>query len=232
MSTARRRFWTDVSVESAGTGFDVRLDGRPIRLPQGASLSVPTQALADAIAEEWRAIAPSSAFTPDDLPLTRIAGTMIERIAPAPDATRAALLQIGLNDLLCYRTDGAMGALQAARFDPWLGWFAPRGGRLATTNGILPVVQTDETRQAMTHLLTEQGVPRLAALGVAAQASGSLVLAMALVERVLTPEEALALASLDETEQLRIWGDDPHLADTIAGRGTDLAAAACFAALS
>ena len=49
-----KRFYKDVSVEPADGGFRVTLDDRPIRTQGGAAQVVPTRALAEAMAEEWR----------------------------------------------------------------------------------------------------------------------------------------------------------------------------------
>ena len=53
-----KRFWSEVAVvEKAPAGYGVALDGRPVRTPARAELVVPTRALAEAIADEWRAAA-------------------------------------------------------------------------------------------------------------------------------------------------------------------------------
>ena len=55
-----KRFWTDVAVGRQGGGWTVRLDGRPVLTPARNGLIVPTEGLADAIAQEWRAVATST----------------------------------------------------------------------------------------------------------------------------------------------------------------------------
>ena len=50
-----KRFWKDVAVVEDG----IRLDGRPVRTPARAELKLPTAALAEAVAGEWRAQAES-----------------------------------------------------------------------------------------------------------------------------------------------------------------------------
>jgi chaperone required for assembly of F1-ATPase len=126
--STHRRFWQAVSVLRREDGaYEVRLDGRPIRLPGGGTVAVPARSLADAIAAEWSAIEPRAPFVPTDLPLTRIAGTMIERIAPNPDSVKETLLEYGLSDLLACR-DPALADRQAACFDPILARFADHWG--------------------------------------------------------------------------------------------------------
>ena len=46
----------DVAVEQDGDGCGIRLDGRPVKTPARAALVVPTSALAEAIADEWRSV--------------------------------------------------------------------------------------------------------------------------------------------------------------------------------
>ncbi|MDT8870958.1 ATP12 family protein [Komagataeibacter rhaeticus] len=84
----------------AGGGFGVELDGRGIRLPGGTALVVHSAALADAIAAEWARAGGEKGgnFTPDDLPMTRIAGTMIERVAPDPAAQVTALCNMWMGN--------------------------------------------------------------------------------------------------------------------------------------
>ena len=52
-----KRFYKTVAAE----GRSLRLDDRVLKTPRGAPLDLPTQALAEAIAEEWRRSRRSSA---------------------------------------------------------------------------------------------------------------------------------------------------------------------------
>ncbi|HEY5299149.1 MAG TPA: ATP12 family protein, partial [Acetobacteraceae bacterium] len=77
-----KRFWIEASAEPTPEGFAILLDGRPMRLPGGAALRVGPEALARAVAAEWQAAGAEMSF--NDTPLTRLAGTAQERIAPDP----------------------------------------------------------------------------------------------------------------------------------------------------
>jgi len=233
LSTARKRFWSEVSVEAGAEGFAVLLDGRGVRLPGGALLAVPGRVLAEALAGEWRAVPVGGMFSPEDLPLNRMAGTMIERIRPEPERVRETLLPYGLHDALCYREEGAFGLEQAEAYGPWLRWFTERyGARLSVTEGLMPVPQPDGVVAALRGALEALGEADLAGLGVAVPVSGSLVLGLALVAGVVGAKEALEVCSLEERAQMRAWGEDAEIVRVLEGRLADLEVAARFVGLA
>lgn len=228
-----QRVWTVTSTLAQPDGFGVALDGRLVRLPGGAPLTVPSRALADAIAAEWDA--PRERFGPDDLPLTRLAGSAVERIAPDPAPIRASLLGYASSDLLCYRATAPDGlvAEQHRRWQPWLDWAARTlGARLAVTGGITAIDQPDEAIAPLADELAAQSAWSLAGLGAMVPALGSLVLGLAILRGALSPGEAHAIASLDELWQERRWGTD---AEAAARRGrieSEIASAAMFVNLA
>ncbi|GBR49338.1 ATP12 family protein [Neokomagataea thailandica] len=229
--SAKRRFWKTVSVQEKqedgqGLVYMPVLDERPIRLPKGSVLALEKRGLADAIAAEWARIGEGS-FQPDALPLTRIAGTMIERIRPDLSVTRAALLSFGLDDALCY--DGGTGepAVQAL-----FGWLEERGLRPVVTAGLMPVTQSDAYVTALTQWLARCDEAELAVLGVLAQAGGSLLVGYALLEGGLTSEQAVAIITADERKQEAVWGGDKELTATIQTRQNDVRDAVSFLRLS
>ncbi|NOZ32983.1 MAG: hypothetical protein GXP01_07915, partial [Alphaproteobacteria bacterium] len=51
-----KRFYTHVDITGTGNGtFAVHLDGRPVKSPGRVAVCVPSEALAERIAGEWRA---------------------------------------------------------------------------------------------------------------------------------------------------------------------------------
>ena len=206
-----KRFWTSARVTESADGFLVALDGKPLRLPGGASLAVPSLSLAEAIAAEWTAA--DHSVVADGRLLTRLAGATIERIAPDPETVRANLLAYGCTDLLCYRAEqpADLVILQHQAWQPWLDWVANSfSARLATTSGITPVNQPAAAIMALAGLLAAENCWALTGLGVIVPALGSLVLGLAALRGMLTPEAAHGLAVLDETWQERKWGADPE----------------------
>ena len=88
-----KRFWDNATVEWTENGHTIRLDGKPMRLPSGAVLLVGPPRLARAIAEEWQTAGGEKGgeMSFKDTPLTRLAGTALERIAPDPSVTIDAI---------------------------------------------------------------------------------------------------------------------------------------------
>nr|WP_242400912.1 ATP12 family chaperone protein [Acetobacter okinawensis] len=90
----RKRFWKQAQLVPQDGAFAVELDGRCVRLPGKTALCVPSRALAEALVAEWQAAGQGAEgyFTPEDLPLTGIAGSMLERIPQARDGVLESLL--------------------------------------------------------------------------------------------------------------------------------------------
>lgn len=232
----RKRFWRQVDLVPQDGGFGVQLDGRAVRLPGKTALCVASHALAEALAAEWQAAGQNADgyFTPEDLPLTGIAGSMLERIPQARDGVEQSLLAYANSDLVCYR-DGAGGRLatqQATLWDPWLTWLRKTYGvTFQTTQGVMPIRQSAEALQALGAVLASLTDGQLAVLGVAVPALGSLVLGLVLLNGVSSVEELVACATVDERYQMAVWGQDTEVTDRIAAMQQELETAARFAAL-
>jgi chaperone required for assembly of F1-ATPase len=202
-----------VAVSPAAFGsrepYAVCLDSRPIHTPGGRPLVLPSKALADAVAAEWRA--QSERVNISAMTHTRLAVSALDRVAEARGAVIDMLLSYAGADLLCYRAEAPADLVrrQHEHWQPLLDWAAERwGAHLVVTGGIVPVAQPKaaiEALRAPVHALDDW---QLTALAVIAQACGSLVLALALVEGRIDPAETFALSQLDETYQSERWGVD------------------------
>lgn len=233
-----QRFWSHAEAAPAeGRGHAVLLDGRPMRLPSGAPLAVPGPALARALAAEWQAAGGEKGqeFSLDELPLTRLVGTAIDRIAPDPAQAVATIARYGEADLLCYRADfpPALAARQHAGWQPLLDWAAlALDAPLAVTAGVIAVAQPPAALAALSHAVAAHPPVALSALGLIVQSTGSLVLGLAVSHGRLGAGEAHALATLDEAFQAEEWGEDDEAAARLARIAADIALAERLLALS
>ena len=232
-----RRFWDTAAVAPTEGGFAVLLDGKPMRIPGGKPLTIAAPALADGIAAEWQQAggAKGGELSMDNVPLTRLAGTAQDRIAPDPAPVAAALAQYAESDLLCYRAEHpvALVVRQAHAWQPWLDWAArTHGARLHATTGIVHVPQDLAALEAIQRAMAGQSVLTLAALGVAVPLLGSAVLGLALADGVLDAKTAHELSSLDELFQVSAWGEDAEAALRRQRVAEDVALAERFMLLS
>jgi len=231
-----KRFWNMATCVAEGDGFAIHLDGKPVRLPTGALLRVPTRGLGEALAAEWQRAGtePDGEMTWEDVPLTRLTGTAAERIAPAPEATIAAIAKYAETDLLCYLAeDDALAERQAAAWQPWFDWAARElGAELRATRGIMPIRQAEAALAALQAAIAALSPVQLSALGVLVPALGSAVLGLAVTRGALSSAEAHGLAVLDELFQEERWGLDWEAEERRERVAADLALAARLAELS
>lgn len=207
---AARRFWAGVAVTADEEGgWQVMLDGRVLRTPGKKRLTLPTQALAEAVAHEWDA--QQEEIRPDTMPLTRAVNTAAEHVTERHAAVAAMLAGYAETDLLSYRAEGpdTLTRDQAEAWDPLLDWFADEYGvRLAVTSGVMPVAQDPAMLQRAQAVVADYGPFALTALHDLVTLPGSLILGLAVLAGRLSAEEAFHLSRLDEAHQEARWGRD------------------------
>jgi chaperone required for assembly of F1-ATPase len=224
-----KRFWKDVDVVDDGDGFGITLDGRRVNTPAKADLAVPTLALADAIAAEWREV--GETIDPRAMPLTGLANAAIDRVAADPEAFAATLASYGETDLLCYRADAptALAERQEARWGQLLAWARRRFDvDFEVTAGITHVAQPQATIQRLAHAVASLDAFRLAGLSQLVTLGGSLITALAVLEAIVPAETAWDAVTLDERWQAEHWGADAEAEAALEIRRRDFLAAARF----
>ncbi|HEY8591789.1 MAG TPA: ATP12 family protein [Sphingomicrobium sp.] len=224
-----KRFWKDVGVEREDGGWAVHLDGRPVRTPARAPLLAPTEGLAGAIADEWRGV--EETVDPRAMPLTGLANAAIDRVAPDRDAFAAGLARYAEADLACYRAEGPRGLVsrQEESWDALLGWARRRYDiDFATTCGIVHVAQPSATVTRLSRAIGTLDGFRLAALSPLVTIGGSLVAALAVVEKAMSAEAAWEAVTVDDRWQLEQWGADAEAEAALENRRRDFMAAARF----
>lgn len=223
-----KRFWTDVAV---APDRGILLDGRPVRTPGRVPLVLPTAALADAVAEEWRAV--GETLDPRAMPLTGLANAAIDRIAPDPQGFAEGIARFGESDLLCYRaeTPAALVARESACWDPLLAWAQRRYDvHFEIASGIVHRPQPAATLARLREAVAAQPAFVLAPLSSLVDLTGSLVIGLALVEDAVTPGSGWAAADVDAGWQREHWGTDPLDAAALAERHQAFDAAVAFLA--
>jgi len=224
-----KRFWKDVSVEREGEGWAIRLDGRAVKTPARAELEVPSEPLADAIAEEWRGV--GERIDARAMPLTGLANAAIDRVAPARDAFAKGIANYAEADLACYRSEGprVLVERQEREWDKLLGWARRRFDvDFVTTSGLMHVAQPPATVEQLSHAVAALDPFRLAGLSPLVTVGGSLVAALAVLKKAMTPEAAWDAVSIEDRWQIERWGADAEAEAALENRRRDFMAAARF----
>jgi len=222
-----KRFWEDVSIADG----EVALDGRPVRTPGRVALRLPTAALAEAVAEEWRAV--GERVDPRTMPLTGLANAAIDRIAPAPQGYAETLARYGESDLLCYRAESPpeLVARQAAAWDPPLAWAMRRyDAHFEIATGIIHVAQPPATLARLHEAVAALDAWTITGLTPLVTVTGSLVLGLALVEGAMDADSVWHAARIDDDWQVERWGEDELATRTTEAHRAEFDAAVRFLA--
>ena len=224
-----KRFYERATAERGESGYEIALDGRRLRTPRRRVLRLPTLALAQAIAGEWRAQGETVELRA--MPLTQLAYAARDRAAGERESVIGRLAAWAATDLLCYRAPEPpeLAKRQRIVWQPVLDWAEARyGARFVVVSGVMPAPPDAAVPAAVRAAVEPLDSSVLAALLQAAAATGSVVLALALLEKRLNGEEAVAAAQLDERYQAERWGEDAEAEARRAALAADVRAAARF----
>jgi chaperone required for assembly of F1-ATPase len=195
-------------------------------------LVLPNPRLAEAIADEWRAIGETVDLRA--MPLTGLANAAIDRIAPDPTAFVEGLARYGESDLLYYRADSPEPLVerQRAAWDPLLDWARRRYDvHFETAAGVMHRPQPPATIARLAEAVAARNPFELAGLSPIVTVTGSLVTALALLEGGADAETIWAAAQVDEGWQAEQWGEDPLATRARDAHRADFDAGARFLAL-
>lgn len=221
----RKRFYAQVAVVPAESGFAVTLDGRTPRSAEGAALVLPTLALAELAAEEWAA--QDVDIIPSSMMANRLAWTGIA--FAGGEARAAAARRLGEyagSDLLCYFADGpaALVERQQERWGELILWAKnDLGSEFHVTQGIVHRPQPEATVKRIETLALAEDPFALAGLMAATPLLGSTILAFALRRGEIDGATAHALSRLDEAFQEERWGVDAEAAARTAAMAAEAA---------
>ena len=230
---AMKRFYQQVSVEAAAGGWAVMLDGRAVKTANGAPQTVPSRALAEALAGEWSQ--QGEQIDPARFPLRDMTDFAIDVAATQREETIADILAYAETDTLCYRADPdePLYAHQLRIWEPVLaGVEARHEMRFERVSGILHRPQPPATLKKLGIMLEAHDAFGLSALTLLASLAASLAVALAALEEGADVEALWAAANCEEDWQAQQWGWDSVAAEHRAGRLAAFAQALEFARLA
>lgn len=224
-----KRFWKQAVAVEGAAGWQIELDGRPVRTPARAALALPNRALAEAIRVEWAAVGES--IDPRAMPLNGLANAAIDHVARDPGSFVASLTRFAHSDLLTYRAEGPrlLFERESRTWDPLLAWARRRFDvDFVIATGINPVAQPAATVARLEAAVAVLDPFTLAGLAPLVTIGGSLVTGLALLEQAVDVATGWAAVSLDEQYQLDTWGEDTEARKALDQRQADYRAGARF----
>jgi len=227
-----KRFWKEATAAPVDGGWQVMLDGRPLKTQGKRQQIVPGEALARALAQEWSD--QGEEIDPAGFVLRDMADYAIDVISGDRADTVRALLAYGETDTLCYRAapGEVLARRQDAAWEPLLGAAeAAWDLQFARVSGIMHQPQPPETLAKLRVLLEGKDDLTLAALRSLAGISASLVIALLAAGDEHDVPVLWQASELEELFQEEMWGRDAEAEERQAKRLRDFEAAVRFAGL-
>lgn len=233
-----KRFWKDVDIEKRGDSFAVTLDRRSLKTPSGNTLLLPgnKKLVATLVATEWDN--QDKLLKPHALPITSLVSRAIDSLGE--DAAREevchALLEYLDTDTICFHEDypPQLVTLQSDHWDPLLEWARNTFNvEIHKFESILSNKQPEATKQRFIEELKTFTSWEMAAMERATYMTKSFLIALALVKRFITVEQASIAARVEVSSQIERWGEveDSHDVDFHDVR-RQLGSAACLLSLT
>tara|TARA_R110000803_G_scaffold154797_1_gene219584 strand:+ start:923 stop:1633 length:711 start_codon:yes stop_codon:yes gene_type:complete len=208
-SNQPKRFYKQAAIEPIEGGWTVALDGRTIKTPGRAALTLPSERLAKAIAAEWNAQEEHIDLLA--MHLTRLANVAIDRTEEVRDDMADELARYCETDLICHiaETPDELAESEESHWAPVRDWAGDTlGVNLVPVIGIVASPQPDASLDAARDHALGLDAFRLTGLVYGAGLYGSALLALAVEQEAMSAEDAYEVSRIDEAWQAENWGED------------------------
>ncbi|KAG9226434.1 hypothetical protein CCMSSC00406_0003313 [Pleurotus cornucopiae] len=229
-----KRFWKTVGIDTHGDSLAVTLDKRALKTPSGNKMLLPQnkRLVATLIAGEWDS--QETMLKPHALPMTSIASRALDAMSDEKTRhdVRDALLNYLDTDTICFHQEEPplLAELQSTHWVPLLEWARSTFDvEIQTSESILLSEQPEETKRKLGAVLDTFDPWEMAAMERATYTTKSFLIALALVKKQLSIEQAAKAAQIEVDSQIQRWGEveDSHDVDFHDVR-RQLGSAACL----
>lgn len=220
------RFWEKITVENTPTSRQVCLGKKPMKTPEGNTMSIPLHkpaVLASLIAQEWQVLSQLK-LKSHMVPLTSLAGRSIDMTPEERERVTQKLLPYLDTDTLVVLSPSrdCNGELRKAQLELYpsvlddacnvWGLKSSALNVLDTENTFFGNYQSEETKKSVLNWIRTLDNWQFASLERATTAARSLIIAMNTVLHLRPVSELAKLSSLDVIHQTAVWGEveDTH----------------------
>ncbi|XP_058446815.1 ATP synthase mitochondrial F1 complex assembly factor 2 [Malaya genurostris] len=206
--TPPKRFYRKTGVVTSNGKYEITLDQRKLKTPNGSPFYVESEPLAIAIATEWDA--QKEVVDRSSMHLTALSSTVIDNPNNLQKTDIINYLVNYLNtDTVLFHSgeEESLKKLQTSEWDPVVNWFNERYQvQLTATDGLEIPSFPPGTAMNISRYLTSYNEAALHGFMFAVDTIKSIILTCACVDRFITPEKAVLLARLEEEYQQGYWG--------------------------
>ncbi|MEM6476959.1 MAG: ATP12 family protein [Pseudomonadota bacterium] len=228
-----KRFYKAATAQEVDGGWQVMLDSRGMKTVKGSPQIVPSEALAEALADEWAR--QGEEIDPKSFVFRDMADYAIDIVAPDVAAKADELTAYGDTDTLLYRADPdqPLYPRQLEVWEPIVTAFEAREGvKMTRVSGILHRPQAPEALAKLRAKLSGQSPFALAGLETMTTLAASLIIGLSSMEPETDAEALWNAASLEEDWQADLWGRDEEAEERRAKRQAGFLRAREFTRLS
>ncbi|XP_054001914.1 ATP synthase mitochondrial F1 complex assembly factor 2 [Hylaeus anthracinus] len=203
-----KRFYRKTNIVSSGGRFEITLDQRKLKTPQGKIFEVDNKPLALAVAAEWDA--QKDVIDRSNMHLTALCNTIIDN---PHKHTKIDMVNYIVNclemDTLLFHTNESdeLYKLQTEKWDPLVQWFCDNYSvNMVKTQSIEAPIVSEETKMVLVRHLMSYDYAAVHGFMYGVDAIKSVILTLAAAERVITIQDAVKLSRLEEDFQTSHWG--------------------------
>ncbi|KYN12887.1 PREDICTED: ATP synthase mitochondrial F1 complex assembly factor 2 [Trachymyrmex cornetzi] len=204
-----KRFYRRTNILSSGDKFEVTLDQRKLKTPQGRIFEVNSKPLALAVAAEWDA--QKKTIDRGSMHLTSLCNTVLDN---PHNRTKINLVNhmvncLEMDTILFYSSEvDELYQLQIEKWEPIVHWFCEHYNvEIMRTQSIQAPTVSMETKAALTKHLLSHNFNSIYGLVYAMDGLKSVILTLATAARVINILEAVSLSHLEEEYQISHWGN-------------------------
>ncbi|XP_011167731.1 ATP synthase mitochondrial F1 complex assembly factor 2 isoform X2 [Solenopsis invicta] len=204
-----KRFYRRTNIISSGDKFEVTLDQRKLKTPQGRIFEVNSKSLALAVAAEWDA--QKDIIDRGSMHLTSLCNTVLDNPHNHSkiDLVNHIVNCLEMDTILFYSSEvDELYRLQVEKWEPIVHWFCEHYDvDIASTQSIQMPTVPIETKAALTRQLLSHNFNSIYGLVYAVDGLKSVILTLATVARIINISEAVNLSRLEEEYQISHWGN-------------------------
>ncbi len=226
-SQLRKRFYQAVSIGKTNNGYNILLDGKPIKTPSGKQLIALNRNVGTLLTAEWDA--QDGVIDPQTMPVTRLINTSIDGVTDDMQPVKDDIVKFSGSDLVCYRagSPAELVTKQKKHWDPLINWAEHAfGARFIVQTGIMHILQPAESIDRFAGQIDQINCPvELSALHTVTSITGSALIALAIYQSEIEAMAGWNAAHVDEDWQISQWGEDSEAVNLRAARAREFDAA-------